>query len=1277
MKIRHFQFFLLFFLLFNLKVNSQTKKEAIKDISKTNSIELKEAEAYYNFRKNLIVQPNEISLSRSSLATCGSSNNSNNNIQNIGFELGNFSNWNIQHGVIINSIYDSIINISPATSQILLTSGIDPITGFSYNSPFSGNNVIKLNDAISSTEATFMSTKFVVTSSNNILKTAFSFVHATVGHACSGNPYFRIQLFACNRTNLIKEYLFIPDYGMCSGYNPSFFNQKVFSPSVGYYTATDWKKVCFDLRNYIGETVELNVIVSDCIYTGHFGYAYFDAELGYLPSNVSLTNAFSINNTSFTYSVGVSSQCFNQSSILQCQNTITGIACQQANGVYTTTPGNTFTLSEGGIYNVTETPITGCDFHNEIKINVKPTISITPPSATVCPIASLNYSLSGAKSYTVKINNVYFAPYGSPSLLPIQVALALTQNPSTITVIGSGGFNCIDSTSIVMAVLPITSLTPIYTPTICAGNSVLSVTGAVSYNWNYGSVFTQTYSVNINGAGYFHVVGTNSMGCQTAPSTFSILGVSSTPIILSGSTNPICSGDSSYISVSGASSYTWSNGYNSCCQFLKPTIANPNFTVIASNMCSPTVTLPIAFSVLPAPAANSFTINFNSPVCPNTTFSVQGVGSNFYMKWGFQAAYSNSVNAYVTSANPTFTAIAMGSNGCNTQSIITMPLLPTPTLGVTGSTAICSGQSATLNALGANSYTWDYFQASSTYTTGVAVNNFNVALTGTNSFGCSNTTTFPIIVEQAGITATPNTTFVCLGANTLTLSATNLGSGGTYSWSTGATTQSIVVTPTTTTTYSVIVNSPACGVSNYSTTINVIPSLPPVLSYSIYPSSFCTSSPSTITVSGANSYVIGSMFGSSNTNTLAITTNNSATAVIIGVTGTYTNGCSTYTLLSFPINPNPYVGIYTPYNNICKTSTLNLTATGALTYTWSNSTIGNVTTITPSINSAYSVIGSAASGCTASATSPIIVGLNSPTITVTPSSPTVCLNSSFTLSATVVGGNGFTWNSNTTGSTITTSVNTPTVFSITSSTLNCASTKTVLINVYSPTSFSLTSPLCSGNLNTLTYSATPPGGTLFVNSVPTNTIYSNITATYNVSYMYQDTNNCVLSTNTIVTLNQTPCIKIAASSYTSCVGTQVTFTGTPFGGIYSGPNVSGNILSLPATGNYTVLYTYTDVNSCSNSICTEINSSICTDIPITSLKMVSIYPNPSHNSVTIDNPNGGKILLKIYDVNGKILYDSKLENTSSLININEYPYGLYIFYMESDTDRKYIKVIKD
>ncbi len=1265
----------LFFFLFSIVLNSQTKKEEIETISRQYSASVEEAEQFYNFRKNLIVKPSEKPLVKSSSTLCSTSLSNNN--QNIGFELGDYSNWDIKHGTIINALTDSVVNVSLATtSKTLLTTGVDALTGMSYNSPFAGNYVIKLNDAISTTEATFMSTDFVVTPANNILKTAFSFVSMNAAHSCEANPYYKIQLYTCSGTNLIKEYTFIPDYGLCQGYNPGFFNPMVTIPGGGYF-ATNWKKICFDLRDYIGQEVKLKIFVADCIITAHYGYVYFDAEFGYLPSNPPLINTFSVNSTAYTYSTGVSNQCFNPGSILLSQGSTT-VNYPFANALYTSSTATPITISKHGTYNIIQTPVTGCDIVNNIEIKVKPTLSVTVSTPTTCFNGVSSYTLAGANNYTVKINGNFYSTYG-PSYAPIVLGLApLPVNVNTITVIGDNGSNCSDSVITTLQVFPQASIAVNYPATICNGITNLSASGIATYTWN-GSVNTQTYNANVNGVTTVNVAGKDNNGCLAAPSTVTIIGVPITLTVspLTSPSSPICVQDSAYCYVSGAQSYTWSNGFTGCCQYIKPTLTNTTFSVAATNSCGITNTFPFAFSVQSGPPLNTFTVNYSSiPVCPGTTFTVQGTGASFYFKWGATGQYNNSVNAFVSNANPTFTAIALGSpGGCNTTTVITVPTLPSPTLSVVGN-SVCSGQtSATLIGSGANTYTWNSSAVSPTFGVATGTNNFNVNLNATNSSGCTSYSTFPVVIENSQpIGISGNSTTVCTGANTLILTATPFAAGGTYSWSTGATTQSITVSPTVTTTYSVFTNSNLCGSAIYTITINVSSSSLTPLTYSISP--ICVGKNYTITVNGASSYQYNN--GTSTPiNTVVIAAPALSFPTFVTIKGIQSSGCVSTITVPISSSPNPGIGILYPMGTYgCKNGTMNISAQGAFTYTWSTASTGSIVAITPSVNTTYSVIGTAVSGCTGSATSGTIYGVNPPTITITPPSPSVCLNSPFTLSASVVGGSGFTWNGSTTGSTFSSSINTPTVYSVSSSTSFCTVTKTVSISIHNPITFSVTNSLCSGIINTINYNGSPPGGTLYINNVATNTVYSTISNTFNVSYNYQDTGNCLLKTNAQVVINQKPCVKLSVSDYSTCVGNQVTFTGTPSGGFYSS-NVTGNAMTLPAIGSYTASYTYSDANNCSSTICTEINASICTDLKTNDLKLINLFPNPSNNAVTISNPSGGEIFLKVYDINGRLLTEKKLNEPISEINISNYANGLYIFYLEVENDRRFIKVIKE
>lgn len=1237
-----------------------------------------EAESYSSFRKNLIIEKPETIQNSRAAASCAQGGG-----QNIGFESGNLSSWDAQHGTIINSLYDSIINIGPSflTSVITGTNYVDANTFLTY-APVYGNRMVRMNDASGNCDVSFMSTKFVVTPSNNILKTAVSLVMQVAGHECTGQPYFRIQLFSCSRSNIIKEYFIMADENNCGGSNPQFLIAGV--PNL--YKTSGWRKLCFDLRDHVGEEVELNVIMSDCKYTGHYGYGYFDAEFGYMPNNTTLATTYSINNVAYIYSANTSSICFNQGSILQGAQ-INEILYPGASQLYGSVNSNSVAIMNTLSYALIQTPVQGCEIPKTLSISLQPTVSFVSPPSTVCP-SSFNlttFSVTGSPNYTMKRNGITYNSFvsGGPTWTVSSAMNNFVQNPSTITVVGNGGQGCLDSTSILVQVYPISTIAAVYSPTFCPGQATMTTSGAATYTWNCSSFTSNsaTFTPNLGGGTWnVNLNSTGFNGCKNPSTSFTLYCPGSLALTMTGantSNNNICEGDSILVSINGANSYTWSNSYTACCQYLKPTVATPIFTVKASGFCAPTTTFNIPFTIHPTPSPTSFTVSYpSSSICPNTNFIVQGAGASaFQFKYNtITITNNNPASIFVTSSNPSFTAIATGTNGCKTQSIITMPFLQSPTLAIVGTNSLCSNQTTTLTGAGANTYTWNNAVPSNTFATSATTNNFNIVLAGSIIGGCTTSTTIPFYIENGGISCSPNTTNVCIGSNALTLTAAPFLTGGTYSWSTGPTAQSIAINPTVTTTYSLFTNSNLCGLQVYTITIVVNPNFVTPISTTITP--VCQNKTFTITASpGASLYKFHfSSPSASNTYTgsypITFTT-------AIAVTATLTNGCVTSTVLSVTVFPNPsVVAVGPPGNAGCKTGTVNAFASGASTYTWSNMATGSVAVISPSVNQTYSVIGTATNGCTGTATTPLITGAFPPTITITPPNHTVCVGSLFSFSASTQGGYNFLWDDNTNASLYTGTVIAPSVITVTASNAYCVGTKTAGVSIYNPITFSLTTnPLCSGISNIITFTASPPNGTVFVNNVPTTALLSPIANTINVVYKYQDTGSCVLSTNTVVTINQTPCVKITANTYTDCIGNTITFTGTPVGGFFSGTS-SANTLSLTAQGNYSVQYSYTDANGCSNTICTEVYADVCTGVKENKLHLLSIYPNPTKNSVIIDNPSGTKLDLKIFDLNGRLLYSTTVE-ASSQIDMSKYGRGLYIFYLDNGNERIYKKIIKD
>jgi gliding motility-associated-like protein len=158
------------------------------------------------------------------------------------------------------------------------------------------------------------------------------------------------------------------------------------------------------------------------------------------------------------------------------------------------------------------------------------------------------------------------------------------------------------------------------------------------------------------------------------------------------------------------------------------------------------------------------------------------------------------VTNYTTQSTPviqTFSPVLTVTTACESSNI------PPLVVGVSSDT-ICSGQTTSISVSGGLSYSWSNGSTSSSV---------NVNPTATTSYSvtvqriCSDTVlVFQIVVLSATANAGPSVT-ISSGDSTV-LSATG---GGTYSWNTGETSQTITVSPTVTTTYCVeVTNSNFC-----------------------------------------------------------------------------------------------------------------------------------------------------------------------------------------------------------------------------------------------------------------------------------------------------------------------------------------------------------------------------------------------------------------------------------------------------------------------------------
>jgi subtilisin-like proprotein convertase family protein len=316
--------------------------------------------------------------------------------------------------------------------------------------------------------------------------------------------------------------------------------------------------------------------------------------------------------------------------------------------------------------------------------------------------------------------------------------------------------------------------------------------------------------------------------------------------------------------------------------------------------------------------------------------------------------------------------------------------------------------------------------------------------------------TFPITVSATS----PN---ICNGGSS-TITASGADS---YLWSPGgATTPSISVSPTSTTTYTVTCTKlvTGCILSNTTTkTISVVTS-PPLLISS--PSSIiCPGASVQLTATGADSYIWQP--GGQTLSTITVSPTSQTTYT---VTGTIP-GCSGTTTKTISLNTSPTLTITATMDTVCsgQGNTL-LTASGANSYSWNTGQQTAAITVSPSAVTQYVVTGTSSNGCTSTKAKSIQV-YPLPTLTISQSANFCYAQNPITMTAisNVV---SYSWQpGGFSGATLTASPSGPTTYTVTgTSAMGCTNTATIFYSAIPKTVTASASPssVCGGKSTTLT-----------------------------------------------------------------------------------------------------------------------------------------------------------------------------------------------------------------
>jgi hypothetical protein len=213
-----------------------------------------------------------------------------------------------------------------------------------------------------------------------------------------------------------------------------------------------------------------------------------------------------------------------------------------------------------------------------------------------------------------------------------------------------------------------------------------------------------------------------------------------------------------------------------------------------------------------------------SSICgnPSVTYSIAAVPNATAYSWVMPFGWTGSSFTNSISATPGSSGSILVSayNACGTSAsqVFTLVVSSLPAVtAITNATAICAGQSASLSAGGASTYTWNTNSTSTVIVVNPPVST-TYTVTGTNSNGCQNTATVSQVVNALPlVNATTTTSLLCAGQS----ATLNASGANTYSWNNSSTGSMLVVSPTVTTDYTVT-GTDANGCQNTSTVSQVV-----------------------------------------------------------------------------------------------------------------------------------------------------------------------------------------------------------------------------------------------------------------------------------------------------------------------------------------------------------------------------------------------------------------------------------------------------------------------
>ncbi|OIN56651.1 hypothetical protein BLX24_23770 [Arsenicibacter rosenii] len=940
--------------------------------------------------------------------------------------------------------------------------------------------------------------------------------------------------------------------------------------------------------------------------------------------------------------------------------TATGASSYTFAGTGIVSAGAAATVSQAGTFTLTGRNASGCVSTTTITIQSNTaTVSVTIP-ATNTALAGVAFSQNfgatgGQPAYSFSVATGLL-----PSGLSLSPAGSLTGTPTqtgtfNVTVRGTDANGCSGVSSVYSLTIQSTDVGSLsVTPNaICAGGrvtftaSVSGVSGAYNFTLTNGNsqttgnttstAFSQSWTAAGSGLQTFTLIVSDNTFTDQSTATLTVNPLPDAGISVPANTTITCASPTLTLTATGGSTYRWENNTTNALRTINTTgtytvtVTNGSgCTAVASQLV--TVSENTSLPVISLSAVNVCEGGSVSLVATSGLSTGTPAGYTFISSEGILASGTDPGTEVteLTAGVYSFTVRVANSAGCvNTATTsVTVHALPTPTLAASHSGLLsCAQPSLTLTASGGTLYAFaGTGLISQNPTAGTAVLNqtglYSVTVTNTAT-GCTSTTdisidqdnTLPTVdINPAGgilTCASPALTLTATGGTSYTWTASPALAGGSSTGSTLLVSASGTYTVTAT-------GANGCTASASVSVGQDVAS--PVASLAANATLTCAQTTVELTADAGGLSSVSFVFaGPSGGGPSGIVTQDGATGLAeVNLPGVYSvtvintiTGCSTVTTTTVSQNTTtPSVSIDPASATItCTNAVVSLTASGAIlagdSYLWSNGLSDDV--ITVSSPGTYSVVLTAANGCTASASAVVSQRTDLPVAGLVVSGTVTCAVPAVTLTAS--GGDTYAFfgpeiiSQDPVAGTALVGAGGSYGVIVSNTTTGCSSNTLIDVsqnNTQPEVSLSAshTALTCSQTSVTLTASAVG-GGLTYAFAGPDgpltgigNTLIVNNSGTYSVTATGDG--NCTSTASLFVGEDkETPNVALTPDSGTlTCASPTVTLTATEGFSNYrfsNGQNGTGNTLTVSSTDTYSVIITA--ANGCTNVASAFVESS--------------------------------------------------------------------------------------